>query len=179
MAEKALPLPHRVGVAKAAAASRCRRCRRCKGSSKGVQIGRDRGCKSRRNAGFRAKGRGFEPHLPPARGLQSVPLARTQGKAAEMRKWWQSKRPTSWRAPALRRHGPGGPTPLQSLYSRPTRRADESRDRAPYRHSWSRTAPRQRRKSYLSPPNGFIVALSLNSAGGSISKARRFPSCCS
>ena len=89
----------------------------------GVQIGCDRGCKSRRNAGFRAKGRGFEPHLPSARGLQSVPLARTQGKAAEMRKWWQSKRPTSWRAPALRRHGPGGPTPLQSSYSRPTRKS--------------------------------------------------------
>jgi hypothetical protein len=117
----AITAPCRCGQSRCS--SRCRRCRRCKGSSKGVQIGRDRGCKSRRNAGFRAKGRGFEPHLPPARGLQSVPLARTQGKAADMRKWWQSKRPTCWRAPALRRHGPGGPTPLQSSYSRPTRKS--------------------------------------------------------
>ncbi|HEX3417257.1 MAG TPA: hypothetical protein VHT21_12760 [Stellaceae bacterium] len=37
----------------------------------------------------------------------------------------------------------------------------------------------QRRESYLSPPNGFSVVLSLNSAGRSISEARRFPSCCS
>ena len=36
-----------------------------------------------------------------------------------------------------------------------------------------------RRESYLSPPNGFSVVLSLNSAGRSISEARRFPSCCS
>ena len=37
----------------------------------------------------------------------------------------------------------------------------------------------QRRESYLSPPNGLSVVLSLNSAGRSISEARRFPSCCS
>jgi hypothetical protein len=37
----------------------------------------------------------------------------------------------------------------------------------------------QRRESYLLPPNGFSVVLSLNSAGRSISEARRFPSCCS
>ena len=37
----------------------------------------------------------------------------------------------------------------------------------------------QRRESYLSPPNGLSVVLSLNSAGPSISEARRCPSCCS
>jgi hypothetical protein len=38
---------------------------------------------------------------------------------------------------------------------------------------------RQRRESYLSPPNGFSVVVSLNSVGRLISEARRFPSCCS
>jgi hypothetical protein len=56
---------------------------------------------------------------------------------------------------------------------------DRAREEPPLaigRHNGSRRQPRER---YLSPPNGFIVVLSLSSARGSILETRRVPSCCS
>jgi len=179
MAEKALPLPHRVRVAKAAAAAAAADVGGAKGAVKGCRLAATEGARAAETLDFGQRGEGSNPIFL-QRGVCKASL------------WLEpkAKPPTCGsggnrsgrRVGELRRCGVTVPADQRHFKAR-TRalraRADESRDRAPYRHSWSRTAPRQWRKSYLSPPNGFIVALSLNSAGGSISKARRFPSCCS
>jgi hypothetical protein len=56
---------------------------------------------------------------------------------------------------------------------RPGRRGDQSSG------SGSAAAYQQRRERYVSPPNGFIIALSLFSARTMDAQGRCFPSCCS
>ena len=179
MAEKALPLPHRVGVAKAAAAAAAADVGGAKGAVKGCRLAATEDARAAETLDFGQRGEGSNPIFL-QRGVCKASLWLEP--KAKPPKCGSGGNRSGRRLGELRRCGVTVPADQRHFKAR-TRalraRADESRDRASHRHSWSRTAPRQRRKSYLSPPNGFIVALSLNSAGGSISKARRFPSCCS